>query len=267
MPDATRTEKNVHQLARDGDRLERAHWGHLRRLIPHYEEFWQTHVQPLRSAKSIWFRADLDPDCEVMAIANYSTFAAIARARHKIYSYNERFKYIEEQYAALQRALEIAEKLRQRFCKLYIDNLKKPCPVSGAGLDEFVDRHIRPYRNLLHDEMLAKPKDSEGRRLIPKRDVIDRYRNWTSVMYEMDMGDFVLAYDQVAADFRASCSQLESLWKQLCVASEALSRSASYRERLARGRDHSRSIATSLSKTFRLGSDAQFVVAPRSRIQ
>jgi hypothetical protein len=198
-----------------------------------------------------------------MAIANYSTFAAVARARHKIYSYSERFKYPEEQYAALQRALEIGEKLRQKFGKLYVDNTKKPCLVSGAEINNFVDTSLRPYRNLLHDEMLAKPKDSVGRRLIPKRAMIDKYRNWTSVMYEMYPGDFVLASDQLTADFLASCSRLENLWNELCVASEALCRSQEYRDRLERGRDHSRSTTVSVSSPFSLGSDAQFVVMPR----
>src|SRR5579864_6855861 len=91
-------------LLRFGDELEKTNWGHFRGLIPHYEQFWQMHVYPLRVPGSIWFRDGLDPEFEMLAIANYSTFAALCRARHKIHTQHEEYKYVEELYGHLQRA-------------------------------------------------------------------------------------------------------------------------------------------------------------------
>ena len=81
---------NAPRLQRFGDSIEQASWRLLKKLVPHYETFWQLYVLPLRAVDSIWFHDGIDPQIETIAIMNYSTFAALGRARQKIYSDNEK---------------------------------------------------------------------------------------------------------------------------------------------------------------------------------
>lgn len=220
---------------RDGDRYERGWWGHLKKQIPSYEDFWRMHVYPLRAPKQIWFRDNLDPALEAMAIASYSTFVALGRARHKIFVQHEKYKYVEELYAALQRVCELGLKLAEKFAVLYRSLLNERAPVQTADLNKFIDERLKKYRNLLHDVMLSTPKDERRRRLIPRVEKIDAYQTWTAVMYHMRQSDFVLAAEQLRADYAAACSYLERLWKSLCAASKDILEVAQFQERLKQG--------------------------------
>jgi hypothetical protein len=222
-------------LARNGDEIERGHWGHLSRLIPHYELFWRCHVFPLRVPNQICLRDRLDPHFESVAIANYSTFVFLGRARQKIFVDRENYKFVEEHYAALQRCCELGKKLIQKFDDLYESLAGQRPSVSVARLEQFIEKRLDKYRNLLHDEMLSTPKDEEGRRLIPKFEKIDEYRNWTTVMYHVDRSDFVVASDQLKADFRATCSRLEDAWEQMCRASAEIVQLSEYLRRRSLG--------------------------------
>jgi hypothetical protein len=73
----------------------------------------------LRSEGSIWFRRAVDSDLETIAIASYSTYAALARARQKIHSDHEQYRYVEELYGHLQRSAEIGVKLIRSFNSFY----------------------------------------------------------------------------------------------------------------------------------------------------
>lgn len=218
-------------LSRKGDKVEREYWGHLSKLMPHYEVFWREHVFPLRVPGQIWLRDSLDPHFESVAIANYSTFVSVGRARQKIFVNPENYKFVEEHYAALQRSCELGKKLIQRFDDLYKSLTKRRSGVSVAKLDEFIHQRLNGYRNLLHDEMLSTPKDEQKRRLIPKFEKIDKYRNWTTVMYHADWPDFVIASDQLRTDFKATCSHLEDAWEQMCKASAGIAHLSEYLRR------------------------------------
>ncbi len=209
-------------LARQGDDTERGCWGHLSKLIPHYELFWRYHVFPLRVPNQIWLRDGLDPQFEAVAIANYSTFVSLTRARQKIFVNHENYKFVEEHYTALQRSCELGKKLIQRFDDLYESLTERRSGASVAMLEQFIEKRLDEYRNLLHDEMLSTPKDEQERRLIPKFEKINQYRNWTSVMYHLKRSDFVVASDQLKADFMATCSRLEDAWDQMCKASAGI---------------------------------------------
>jgi len=222
-------------LARKGDDIERGYWGHLSKLIPHYEVFWRDHVFPLRVPDQIWLRDALDPNFEAVAIANYSTFVSLGRARQKIFVDHENYKFVEEHYAALQRSCELGTKLIQKFDDLYESLAGQRSRISVARLDQFIERRLDKYRNLLHDEMLSTPKDEEGRRLIPKFEKIDEYRNWTTVMYHVDRSDFVIASDQLRNDFKATCSHLEDAWEQMCKASVEIVQLSEYLRRRSLG--------------------------------
>jgi hypothetical protein len=218
-------------LSRKGDENERGYWGHLSKLIPHYEVFWRDHVFPLRVPGQIWLRDALDPNFEAVAIANYSTFVSLGRARQKIFVDHENYKFVEEHYAALQRCCELGIKLIQKFDDLYESLAGQRSGVSVARMEQFIEKRLDKYRNLLHDEMLSTPKDEEGRRLIPKFEKIDEYRNWTTVMYHGDRSDFVIASDQLRNDFKATCSHLEDAWAQMCKASVGIVQLSEYLRR------------------------------------
>ena len=85
MNESTASMRAEPLLARKGDEAERRYWRHLSALIPHYELFWRYHVFPLRVPSQIWLRDGLDPHFQAVAIANYSTFASLGRARQKIF--------------------------------------------------------------------------------------------------------------------------------------------------------------------------------------
>ncbi|HET9406996.1 MAG TPA: hypothetical protein VFO39_07130 [Candidatus Sulfotelmatobacter sp.] len=209
-------------LAKKGDELERGYWGNLSKLIPHYELFWRYHVFPLRVPNQIWLRDQLDPQFEAVAITNYSAFVSIGRARQKVFINHENYKFVEEHYAALQRCCELGIKLIQRFDDLYESVTRQQSGVSESKLEQFIDARLDQYRNLLHDEMISTPKGERRRRLIPKFDKIDAYRQWSTVMYHLDRSDFVVVADQLKDDFRSTCCHLEDAWKEMCRASQAI---------------------------------------------
>ena len=223
------------RLSRVGDKYELSFWRHLQGLVPSYETFWQIHVFPLRTPGQIGLRSGLDPELETLAILNYSTFFTLGRARHKIFVKPERYKYVEEQYASLQRACELGIKLVGAFNVLVESLPGHSSKVSSAELDDFINARLNDYRNLLHDELLATLKDEQGQRFIPKYDAIDKYRKWTAVMYGADGDDFAVAESQLKKDFLATCSRLEDLWTALCAASEEIINTSEFRRRQAQG--------------------------------
>ena len=206
-------------------------------LVPHYEEFWQLYVYPLRSSNSIWFRNGVDPQLEDIAIASYSAYAALARARQKIFSRHEEYRFLEELYAAVQRSAEIGVKLLSLFAAFFTATVHRPSPVSPAHLEQLIDGRLKLYRNLLHDSMLAMPKDDQWRRLVPKPEYIDHYRRWTTVMYWFDPSHFVVAGEQLKNDFRATCSLLEDGWKRMSDACDDLRGLPGFQEALSKGLD------------------------------
>lgn len=203
------------RLRKFGDKMERQYWDRLQKFIPHYEMFWQTYVLPLRERNSIWFREDIDPLLETVAIASYSTYLALGRAHQQVYANKDGFRHIEEVYMAIQRAAEVGIKLIDAFGKLREKYSQSHPLKSRAELDGFINNRLSKYRNLLHDAILSMPKEQK-RRKIPKPDEIGKYRLWTRVMYRYDDEDFVFASDQAKDDFRATASRLEDAWKEMC---------------------------------------------------
>lgn len=215
--------QNAPRLQRFGDKTEQQYWGRLRRFVPHYEEFWQLYVVPLRAHDSIWFRRDIDPHGERVAIANYSTFAALGRAYEQVFANKDGFRHIEEVYMAIQRAAEVGMKLIEAFVALEEHLLKRPSTLSTVELDRFIKDRLSRYRNLLHEPILPMPKQ-DRRRKIPKLDRIDDYQLWTRVMYDYNDDDFVYASVQAKGDFAATCSRLEDAWKEMCSRYSSLHR-------------------------------------------
>jgi hypothetical protein len=209
----------------------------MRLLVPHYETFWRLYVFPLRSSTSIWFRNGVDAQLEDIAIASYSTYASLARARQKICTRPEEFRFLEELYAAVQRSAEIGVKLLNQFAAFYTALRHRPSSASSAPLEQLIEGRLRLYRNLLHDAILAMPKDDHRRRLIPKPEYIDQYRRWTTVMYGFTRSHFVVAAEQLRNDFRATCSLLEEGWKRMSEASDDLKDLPEFEAALSKGSD------------------------------
>jgi hypothetical protein len=220
-----------------GDDLEKQNWSDFRKLVPHYETFWQMHVYPLRVPGSIWLRDGLDPQFESLAIANYSTFAALCRARRKIFIQHEHYKHVEELYSYLQRACEIAVKAVARFEDLFLSVMNAESGVNAHELTIFIATRLDQYRNRLHEPLMATPKDLNGHRLIPKWEFLQKYTNWTKVMYHYEEADFVRADIQLKSDFGAACSRIENIWKTMCEASGPMLSRKPYSERRALGKN------------------------------
>lgn len=203
------------RLRKYGDKTEQQYWDRLRKFIPHYEEFWQLYVVPLRAPDSIWFRRNIDSYEEAVAIASYSTFAALGRAHEQVFGNRDGFRHIEEVYMAIQRAAEVGMKLVDAFAAFEERLLKKPSTLSNVALDRFIKDRLSRYRNLLHETILPMPKQDRHRK-VPKPHLIDQYRLWTRVMYDYHDDDFVFASVQAREDFAATSSRLEENWKAMC---------------------------------------------------
>ncbi len=122
------------RLEKFGDKTERQYWGRLRKLVPHYETFWQLYVVPLRAPKSIWFRFDINPSMETLAISSYSTFSALGRAYEQVYSNKDNYRYLEDVYMTIQRSAEIGVKLIDAFASLERDATHSASTLGASDL-------------------------------------------------------------------------------------------------------------------------------------
>jgi hypothetical protein len=221
-------------LIQNGDADEREHWPHLESLIPHYQTFWVKYVYPLRAEDSIWIKRGTDPRFERLAIASYSTFKILARARQKIFEDHEEYRHVEELYMQLQRAAEVCVKLVRQFCDIETSFTGKQCSVSVVPIENFIESRLNVYRNLLHDALLAVPKGERGR-MVPKPEKLFVYAEWSRVMFDFDDDDFVSAESQVKNDFYATASILEGAWKEMTKGYDALARKHDFLSALQQG--------------------------------
>ena len=134
--------QNAPMLQKFGDKTERQYWGRLKKLIPHYETFWQLYVVPLRAPESIWFRSDIDSTMETIAISSYSTFSALGRAYEQVYSNRDNYRHIEEVYMAIRRSAEIGVKPVDAFASLEQDPIHSASTLGASELREFIERRL-----------------------------------------------------------------------------------------------------------------------------
>jgi hypothetical protein len=224
----------IPNLMENGDKDEREHWPHLEVLIPHYQDFWVKYVYPLRAENSIWIRRGLDPGFELLAIANYSTFKALARARQKICEDHEEYRHVEELYMQLQRAAEIGVKLVKQYGDIEAFFTRKQRSVSVVPIENLIETRLNSYRNLLHDALLAVPKGDQGR-MVPKPEKLLMYAEWSRVMFDFNPDDFVSAESQVKTDFYATAAILESAWKEMSKGYDGLARNRDFLSALHKG--------------------------------
>jgi hypothetical protein len=219
-------------LLNDGDRIERESWSYIRDDFPHYEEFWQKHVYPLRRTDSIHFRQGIDEDFEYMAMAHYSTYANLREAHDRLSVASQNFQLPDALYWHLFRTAELANKVVERFSKIYLACLGRPC--KAGNFDTLLER-FRQYRNLIHQQIPAVLTDAEGAVYIPRPECLGNYPKWTDVLYRCNRSDFVPVLEQLHSDFRALCSGLEDIWKVMCREADALQQSSEYRRRIRLG--------------------------------
>jgi hypothetical protein len=208
-------------LSEKGDATEKEWWPQLRTYISKYEVVWKMHVEPLRGPSSIYLRDGINQDFEVFAMNHYTSFVNLARAFDKIEHKSEDLKYAEEIWSNLQRAAEVAENVVQAFERIYRRCTGAEPRINTAKLGA-VTESIKEYRNVLHDRMPGTVKDHNGVRLIPRREMMDKYFFWTTVMYHRDDSDFVSVELQLRNDFARLCAILQDLWGQIEDASQRL---------------------------------------------
>jgi hypothetical protein len=217
-------------IATAGDDLEKQMWNSIQPYFGCYERFWRMHVVPLRQTGFIYLRDGLDPEFEMLAMCHYSCFVNLGRALYKIDTKTDDFKFSEEIYANLQRAAELALKVVETFRSIHTDCMGFAPPLNIARLEKALDK-LKQYRNTLHDPLRATAKDEHGIRLIPRREHLDKYHLWTSVMYQGDANDFVSVETQLRQDFAMLGSVLQSIWREMEIVSGPLVASAKYVER------------------------------------
>jgi len=223
-------------IPQDGDAVEKATWPALAPFFPHYEEFWRTHLVPLRSAGSIHPRRGIDDDFQVLAMQHYSLYVVLGRAYDRILGTeaSTSIGFPDDVYGQLQRVAELAQKLVERFEQLFYSCVQEKVKVDTLTFTKIIHR-IDGYRNLIHQEFLAVQTDPDGRIFVPRPEHLERYRKWTDILYDARAEDFVDVHTQLIDDFRALCSALETTWKDLCELSKRLSANKSYREKQAKG--------------------------------
>ena len=225
-----------------GDSEEQQNWPYLEALIPHYESFWAKYVFPLRAEGAIWLKRGIDHRLEAMAMASYSAFTALARARYKIFEDHEDYRHIEELYMQLQRAGEVGVKLIKEFNDIEREFLGERHPVDVSPLESLIDSRLKKYRNLLHDVKLANPKGELGR-MIPRPAKLLEYAQWSHTMFHFREEDFVSAESQVKSDFFATALVLEAAWKTMSRAFDSLILKVEFQRALRQG--HSDIVASS----------------------
>jgi len=225
--------ETVVSLSESGDAIERETWPQLKNYLSKYEVLWQMHVEPLRSTGSIYLRDGIDEDFEVLAMNHYTTYLNLVRAIRKIESRLDDFAFAEEIWANLQRATEVAKKAASAFVKLCEECTGKPLQLNLLKLDQ-LESDIKLYRNLLHGPMPGTVKDGDVR-MIPRRDLIQKYALWSSAMYHRVEGEFVPVETQLWNDFYRTCGVLQDLWKQIETLSEPLATNNIYLKRRSAG--------------------------------
>jgi hypothetical protein len=221
-------------LLADGDALERSTWTNVGGLFPHYEEFWQTHLLPLRAEGSIQPRRGVDEDFEFLAMFHYSTYVNLERAIQKCQDLGDNIWFPDEVYLRLCSAAELGFKVVERFRLIYEACLKERPDVRSDRLRQLKET-FADYRNLLHEQLPAVRSDAHANTSMPRRDKIQAYRKWTTVLYEARAEDFVSVRVQVDNDLRALCSALEDAWKKMCKLSGRLVTNGNYLRRRAAG--------------------------------
>ena len=211
--ESTRQQSSV-SLSESGDAIEQEWWPKLRPYISKYETLWQMHVEPLRRRDSIYFRDGINEDFETFAMNHYTTFVNLVRAFEKIELRLDDFKYAEEIWSNLQRAAEVAKKASEAFARIYLRCTSADSRINLTKLENVI-QSIKQYRNVLHAPMRGTVKDNYGTRLIPRRDMLQKYFLWTRVMYHRDDSDFTPAEAQLLDDFNRLSAILQDLWSQI----------------------------------------------------
>jgi hypothetical protein len=223
-------------LLQDGDSFEKNSWPALNYYFPHYELFWQLHIYPLRAKGTILLRDDVDGDFQLLAMRHYSTYVNLARANEKIESRVDRLRFFDEIYANLHRSCELAIKVVESFRNIHERCTGSTPDVRDSPLSD-MEAKLRTYRNLIHEPLSAYVTGVDDCIRIPRREHMEKYRLWTSVLYHPQHEEFENIEVQLKDDFRALCSGLEQVWKEMCEASKSLCMNPRYIELQRQGRE------------------------------
>ena len=156
-------------LLEHGDAVEQATWSVMKGFLPHYEEFWQIHIVPLRSTGSIHPRRGIDEDFEFLALQHYSLYVNLGKAYARVLGAEAitSYGFPDDVYGVLQRVAELALKVVDRFQQLFYKCAGQTVRVDTLKISRLLGR-IDGYRNLIHKELLAVQGDPSGRLLVPR---------------------------------------------------------------------------------------------------
>lgn len=227
----------------DGDQIESDNWELLAPHIHHYEIVWRLLVAPLRSSGSIYLRDGIDEVFEEFAMCHYTTYVNVARALGKIDASADDLKFAEEIWANMHRAAEVAIKAVAAFRTIYKDCvMPRRNPAVNTLQLERIEGSLKKYRNILHDPIMGTAKE-QGVRLMPRRELLQKYHRWTSIMYQRKPEDFVPVNLLLRSDFGALCSTLQNVWKEIEVCYRDLQDNDTFLKRRSTG------ISTPLAST------------------
>jgi hypothetical protein len=100
-----------------------------------------------------------------------------------------------------------------------------PKPINPERLRQFC-RDVADYRNFVHEDVMGIMVH-EGKRYIPKRDQLEKYRRW-SMLRKASLGDFIELDDALKKQFKELCDLLNDHWGQLLKDSREVLASANY---------------------------------------
>jgi hypothetical protein len=173
-------------LRSHGDELERDHWDRLEPYVQKYEAIWRILVAPLRRPHSTWFREGIDEDFEEFAMCHYTAYVNLARALNKMTSREDDLKFSDEIWSNMQHSGEVATKSIAAYRRIHLAcSMPRRDPRINTAQLESSKGVLKKYRNALHDPIIGTAKQA-GVRLLPKRERLEHYHRWTTVMYCRD---------------------------------------------------------------------------------
>jgi hypothetical protein len=166
---------------------------------------------------------------------HYSTYVNLQRAIDKIQNADDgAFRFPDEVHLRLYAAAELGFKAVEQFGRIYEVCLKEKPDANSQPLRQLVNTFGK-YRNLIHEQVPAVGSDACANVTMPRREKIEEYRKWTTVLYYARPEDFVSIRVQVNDDLRTLCSALEDAWKQMCRLSLRLVSNSEYLRRRGSG--------------------------------
>jgi hypothetical protein len=226
----------------EGNGFEKRSWKVMRNYFPLYESFWALISVPLRSAGGTHIRAGVDRGLGKIAICHYSCYVNLWRAYLKAQD-ADNHRFFHEIYLNLSAACEQAMRVVKYFCRLCGDCGVTVPDCAVDAMKTCWDDELKPYRNGVHDSLLAYRKDKRERLWVPVKSKLpkgDRERHprplWSET-YNFSDDEFVPFEEEFERDFGKLCCQIGQCWDAMLTATKKLVQTSEYQKRIQSGKD------------------------------